>query len=425
MSNELRNRVAEDPKREMELILNSINYSKSNSKFYRNLFAELKINWDDFSLNDFRGLPFTTKQDISENNLEFLAVGIDKVADFSTTSGTSGAPITIFSTKTDLEILADNEAYSFGLVGANSNDVFQLMTSMDKQFMAGLAYYLGAQKLNSGIIRIGPGVPSLQWKSVLLYRPTILIGVPSFVVALMEFARANNIDYSKCSVKKIICIGEPIRDDNFQLNIIGKRITQDWNVELFSTYASTEMSVAFTECEMHLGNHLNDDLLFLEVLDENGIESEEGEVGEVVITTLKREGMPLIRYRTGDLTRIYREPCKCGRNTPRIGRIIGRLNQMIKFKGTTIFPGAIFDVLDNLPRVWLYKVEVEKDNLENDKIIIYLQQEIQNTTDFEILVEACKSRLRVLPVFVFESQDFIYNMIYKKDIRKPEKISFK
>lgn len=408
-----------------EALIQVFEYAKVKSLFYQRLFKNEYLEAKDFSLRNFKKLPFTNKEDISESNLDFLAVSLDKVADYSTTSGTSGDSITVFLSKDDLENLGRNEADSFELAGATSKDVFQLMTTMDKQFMAGLAYYLGAQRLNAGMIRVGPGLPAYQWKSIILYKPTILIGVPSFIVTLLEYAENQGIEFSKTSVRKIICIGEAIREDDFSLNVLGKRITDKWNVELFSTYASTEMAVAFTECKIHNGNHLNSELLFLEVINEFGEDAEDGSIGEIVITTLKREAMPLLRYRTGDLARVYRAPCKCGNTAPRIGRILGRKNQMIKFKGTTIFPAAIFEIFDSLPNNWLYKVEISKDNLDNDKIIIYLQEEMEQSSEFGIVLEKCKSNLKVVPYFVFENADVLYRMIFNKDLRKPEKIVFK
>ena len=425
MSNKLKHLGSTGHEVPTEALFQVFEYAKAKSLFYQRLFENLTLEENEFSLKNFKKLPFTNKEDVSKSNLDFLAVSKDKVADYSTTSGTSGDPITVFLSKADLENLAKNEADSFKLAGATSQDVFQLMTTMDKQFMAGLAYYLGAQRLNAGMIRLGPGLPAYQWKSIFLYNPTILIGVPSFIVSLLDFAKNQGIEFSKSSVRKIICIGEAIREDDFSLNVLGKRITQEWNVELFSTYASTEMGVAFTECRVHNGNHLDSDLLYLEVINEFGEDAKDGCVGEIVITTLKREAMPLLRYRTGDLARVYREPCKCGNTAARIGRIIGRKNQMIKFKGTTIFPAAIFEIFDSLPNNWLYKVEVSKDYLDNDKITIYLQEEMEETSDFDRVLDKCKSNLKVVPFFVFEKIDVLSRMIFNKDFRKPEKIVFK
>lgn len=404
-----------------ELLKNQLIYTLNKSPFYQLYFKDHQI----IDEHTFKSLPKTNKQHLSDQNEAFLCVPTTKIAEYATTSGTSGNPVTIYLTKKDLSRLAYNEKTSFETIGATSNDVFQLMTTIDKQFMAGLAYYLGAQELDAGIIRIGPGVPSMQWDSIVKYKPTILIVVPSFLVTLLSYAKQHGINPNETSVKSIICIGESIRTDDFQNNVLAERILSEWNVLLFSTYASTEMGAAFTECSAQNGGHLNEDLIFLEVLDEMGNEVESGEVGEIVITTLGNEGMPLIRYETGDLARVYREKCNCGRTSPRLGPILTRKNQMIKFKGTTLFPPSIFEIFDSRSEIACYKVEVSKDYLNNDTLTVLLENNLENTAVHKEIMEECSAKLRVVPHFVFLESDYLRNQVFKKHMRKPEKIIFK
>jgi phenylacetate-CoA ligase len=291
--------------------------------------------------------------------------------------------------------------------------------------MAGLAYYLGVQSLGGGMIRIGPGVPALQWRSILTNQPTVLIAVPSFIITLIDYAKAHGIDFNATSVRSIVCIGEAIREEDLSLNILGRRITADWNVELFSTYASTEMAAAFTECTAHQGCHLNESLLFMEVLDDHGTPVANGTSGEIVVTTLGTEGMPLIRYKTGDIAHVYYDACACGRKSPRLGPIVGRKNQLIKYKGTTIFPRSIFEIFDGFAEITCYKVEVSKDYLGNDTLTVLLERSIEHSGIMPAVVEACQSRLRVVPHFVYLENDYLRSQVFKSNIRKPEKILFK
>jgi phenylacetate-CoA ligase len=408
----------------LKSVLETLVHAKKNSPFYANSLSGFSFT-EDLTHDQIRNLPFTTKEDVSQDNRSFLAVPLTQVAEYNTTSGTSGEAITLFLTKSDLVRLAKNERDSLALTGANSEDVFQLMTTIDKQFMAGLAYYLGVQELNAGMIRIGPGVPALQWRSILLYNPTVLIAVPSFIINLIDYAKSNQIDFKNSSVRSIVCIGEAIREDDFSLNVLGTRIKEDWNVELFSTYASTEMGSAFTECVAQKGCHLNDELLYLEVLNENGDEVDDGEIGEITVTTIGTIGTPLIRYKTGDLARVYKSVCGCGKDTPRLGPIVGRKNQMIKFKGTTIFPNSVFEIFDRIPTITCYKVEITKDYLGSDVITVLLEKKVENSQVMTQIVEACKSRLRVVPHFVFLESDYLRSQVYKNNSRKPEKIIFK
>jgi phenylacetate-CoA ligase len=407
----------------LEQLSNTIHYAVNHAPFYQRHFANNALN--SLSLEVFSTLPFTTKEDLSQNNRDFLCVPTNQVAEYVTTSGTSGKPVTIYLTKKDLVRLAKNEKESFELTGAKAGDLFQLMTTIDKQFMAGLAYYLGVQELNAGMIRIGPGVPALQWNSILENKPTILIAVPSFLVNLIDYAKQNGIDINQTSVRAAICIGEPIREDDLSENVLARRIHADWDIELFSTYASTEMGAAFTECTAHQGGHLNEDLIYLEVLDEEGNNVPHGEKGEIVITTLGTEGTPLIRYKTGDVARIYREACKCGRTSPRVGPILGRKNQMIKFKGTTIFPPSIYEIFDSRSEVSCYKIEVAKDYLGHDTITILLENRIEHHPVMSQIIEDCKAKLRVVPHFVFLETDYLRSQVFKNHMRKPEKIVFK
>ncbi len=402
-----------------------IDHAFEHAPFYR---AHLKNHYHPnaaFGIDAYKRLPFTTKEDLAADNEAFLCVPQNQIAEYVTTSGTTGNPISLYLTKNDLKRLARNERDSFTLMGSTSDDLFQLLTTIDKQFMAGLAYFLGVQELGAGIIRTGPGVPQLQWASILKYKPTKLIAVPSFVVTLIEYARENGIDYRNSSVEGIVCIGEPIRNEDLSLNTLGKRITEDWDVRLFSTYASTEMGAAFSECTAQQGCHLNEDLLFLEVLKEDGEEAKHGESGEIVVSTLGVEGTPLIRYRTGDIAHVYRETCSCGRSTPRLGPIIGRKKQMIKYKGTTLYPKAIFEVLESFREVSCYKVLVDKDELNNDEITIQLEERIEESDVYGEIRELCKARLRVIPKFEFLNADELRANVYKKHMRKPEKILFK
>lgn len=400
------------------------NYAKKHSPFYQKHLNGFEFN-SAFDTSQLSSVPFTTKDDVSADNRSFLAVPLAQVAEYVTTSGTSGEPITIYLTKNDLARLAKNEHDSLALTGARTNDVFQLMTTIDKQFMAGLAYYLGVQSLGAGMIRIGPGVPALQWRSILLNQPTVLIAVPSFIITLIDYAKAQGIAINSTSVRSIVCIGEAIREEDLSLNILGRRITADWNVELFSTYASTEMAAAFTECTAHQGCHLNESLLFMEVLDDDGKPVSNGASGEVVVTTLGTEGTPLIRYKTGDIAHVYYDECTCGRTSPRLGPIVGRKNQLIKYKGTTIFPRSIFEIFDSFAEITCYKVEVAKDYLGNDTLTVLLERSIEHCGIMPSIIEACQSRLRVVPHFVYLENDYLRSQVFKSNIRKPEKIVFK
>jgi phenylacetate-CoA ligase len=402
-----------------------LKYVSENSKFYQRLLSSFNIDVTKINtIEDLTQIPFTTKDDLSHYNDDFLCIEKKKVADYVTTSGTLSAPVAFYLTKNDIERLSENEAEALRCAGGVPNDIYQIMTTIDKQFIAGLAYYLGISKIGAGIVRNGPGSPYLQWESIQRFSPTILISIPSFIPKLIDFAIEHQIDFKNSSVKSIVCIGEPIRHTDFTLNELGKRILSQWDVKLYSTYASTEMSAAFTECSEGKGGHLNPELIILELVDENGKNVANGEMGEVVVTTLGVEGMPLLRYKTGDLCHVYYDACSCGRNTPRIGPVVGRKQQMIKFKGTTLFPPAIFDVLEMMSEIELYQVEISKDEFDNDLITILLPKEIETVEFKQKLKSSFKSKLRVTPLYRFIEKTLLNKQIFRNDKRKPEKIIY-
>ncbi|MET3979635.1 phenylacetate-CoA ligase [Mucilaginibacter sp. UYP25] len=375
-----------------------LQYVNQHSPFYKELFAKNAVDVSNIkTIADLSALPTTTKEDLQRRNDDFLCVDSDKIIEYASTSGTLGSPVIIALTESDLRRLTLNEYNSFVCADGSASDIYQLMLTLDRQFMAGIAYYSGLRKLGAGIIRLGPGVPSLQWETIERLKPTGIVAVPSFILKLIQFARDNNIDINRSSVKKAICIGENIRNADFSYNVLGKKITEVWDIQLYSTYASTEMQTAFTECSAGNGGHLQPELLIVELLDDNDQQVPPNTPGEVTITTLGVEGMPLLRYKTGDICMYFDDACACGRNSLRLSSVIGRKRQMIKFKGTTLYPPALFDLLTEIEDVLDFVVEVYSNEIGMDEVLLYIVP--LNTT------KACdngiraylQARLRVSP----------------------------
>lgn len=397
-----------------------LQYVNTHSVYYKNLFAEHNIDISSINnLEDLQAIPTTTKEDLQRNNDDFVCVPTHKIIDFATTSGTLGDPVTFGLTDNDLERLAYNEAISFDCAGIKEGDVVQLMTTMDRRFMAGLAYFLGLRKMKVGVIRVGAGIPELQWDSILKYKPTYLITVPSFLLKLIEYADSHGIDYNNLGIKGAICIGESLRNQDFSNSILADKIASKWNIKLFSTYASTEMSTAFTECEHGVGGHHHPELIIVEVLDEENNPVKEGESGELTITTIGVEAMPLIRFKTGDIVKLHTDPCACGRNTLRVGPVIGRKQQMIKYKGTTLYPPAMNDVLNDFSTIDNYLIQICTNDLGTDEIVIKIA--VNSPTD-EFLAEVkdhFRAKLRVTPKIEFVSKEILNPIVFNPMNRKP------
>lgn len=400
-----------------------MHYLYRSSPFYKKMFEELGIHPDDIrTLNDLALFPTTTKSDLQFFNEDFICVPKQDIVDYSSTSGTVGAPINFILNESDLERLAYNEAISFSCAGVKQGDLVQLMTTMDRRFMAGLAYFLGLRKLGAGVIRAGTGVPDFQLDSIISNKPKFLIAVPSFLLKLIQHAEERGIDLNKTSPVAAICIGEPLRNQDFSPLTLSQRINEKWNIELFSTYASTEMSTAFTECEAHRGGHEHPELIITEILDENDLPVQDGMIGELTITTLGVEGMPLLRYKTGDIVQKHSEKCSCGRASSRIGHVIGRKQQMIKYKGTTLFPLAIQDVLNGFNEVHGHIVEISTNEIGTDNIHVKVCSSNPSADFRSSLSETLRAKIRVIPDITFISEGELNRLVMPTGSRKPKVI---
>ncbi len=377
-------------------------YLSQNSPFYKDHFQKHRINTGNItSVDQLHLLPVTVKDDLQMRNMDFLCVPAAEIIEYCSTSGTLGNPVTIALTENDLQRLTLNEYLSFKCAGATEKDIFLLMLTLDRQFMAGIAYFLGARQLGAGIIRGGPGNVAMHLDTINRLKPTVLVAVPSFVSGMIAYANANDIDLNKTSVKKIICIGDNIREETLTPNALGSRILDNWKVSIHSTYASTEQQTAFTECEYGCGGHHQPGLLIFEVLDENNRQVQPGENGELTVTTLGVEGMPLLRYKTGDICTYFTEPCKCGRHSYRISPIAGRKQQLVKYKGTTLYPQTIFNALNSIPEIADYAVKVKSDELGLDDLEIILALSARSSISDQQIRQILQSKLRIIPTISY------------------------
>ena len=400
-----------------------LQYLKEKSPYYQRLFRENNIDITQIQhLEDLQRLPTTSKDDLQRYNDDFLCVPKEAIVDYASTSGTLGKPVTFGLTDRDLDRLAYNEAISLSCAGISQGDVVQLMTTIDRRFMAGLAYFLGIRHLGASIVRIGAGIPELQWDSILFYHPTYLIAVPSFLLKLIEYAEKNGIDYRHSSVKGVVCIGETLRLQDFSPNLLTDKIMEKWpELRLYSTYASTEMSTTFTECDAQQGGHHHPELIITEVLDDEGNPLPYGQLGELTITTLGVEGMPLLRFRTGDMVTLHDTPCSCGRNTLRVSPVVGRKQQMIKYKGTTLYPPALMDLLTEFAQVENYIIEISSNEILTDEILIKIGSCEPSEALKEEIANHFRAKMRVVPKIEFYPVDTIEQQLYPKGSRKPVK----
>lgn len=340
-------------------------YVSRYSPFYQRLLKENNItDLDRISIHDMSKLPITKKKDLTEHNFDFFCGDLSEAADIVSTSGsTSKVPIIHPLTKSDLARLAYNEKVSFQKADVGKEDLILLTTALDGSFVAGLAYYLGVKEIGSKVIRAGSRNIMLQYDLLKAYPINILIGVPSNIIRLYDYCRDRGLDISNIGITKLILIGEAIRDMDYKLNQLGKRLEEIFpGVKLYSTYANTETCTSFCECTSGMGGHLNPDLAYAEIVDDEGNELQDRQIGHLIITTFGAQGMPLLRYDTGDLTFLDHSKCSCGRTSVRIGPILGRGEGICKINGITFNLSSLSEVILRIPEIRDYCVVVHKDD---------------------------------------------------------------
>ncbi len=399
------------------LLKNHLDYLAQNSPYYRRIFSGLGIDIDNVTLENLSDLPFTNKSAFEKCNDELLAVPLARIIDIVLSSGTTGKPTKIMYTENDLTRLAYNEEISFASCGVTSGDVVLLTCTMDRCFIAGLAYFLGARSLGAATVRNGLSSFASHLEIIQRMNPTVIVGVPSFLRKLGLFLKSKDVNPQTTSVARLVCIGEPIRAKNLSLLRMGEDLEEIWGAKVFSTYASSEIITTFCECTAQKGGHLHPELAIVEIVNDKGDVLPPGEEGEVVVTPLSVEGMPLLRFKTGDVSFLADKPCDCGRVSPRLGPISGRKKQMIKYRGTTLYPQAIYSVLDEIPEVNEYYVTVTSNFDLSDVVKVHVST-YNDSCSPDRIMDKLQIHLRVRPEVVISSEETIRKHVYSRNSRK-------
>lgn len=342
------------------------------SEHYKKLYAEKGLSPDSIKhIEDIRKLPFTTKQDLRDNfPYGLLSTPKKDCVRLHSSSGTTGTPTVIFHNQHDLNSWANLVARSLFSTGIRDTDVFQNMSGYGL-FTGGLGFQYGIERLGALSIPAAAGNSIRQIKLMRDYGTTAAHAIPSYLGYLYEVFESEGLDPKKDTVLKRMIIGaEPHTDDT------RKRIEELFGIKAFNSYGLSEMNgpgVAF-ECEHQTGLHMWEDAFVAEIVNPQTLEPvPDGEIGELVMTTLDRQSMPIIRYRTRDLTRFLPVECPCGRTHRMIDRIAGRSDDMFIIKGCNVFPMQIEGVLMKIPEVGNdYRITLETEN-NNDTITVEVE----------------------------------------------------
>jgi len=384
---------------QMKRLKQTVRQAYKNIPFYKEHFSKLHIQPKDvISLKDIRKLPFTTREDLREYYpFGMLAVTKAQVVRLHTSSGTTGKPKAIFFTKKDVDRAAELIARCLIMTGVAKDDVLQNMMTYGL-FTGALVMHYGAEKVGVLVIPAGPGNTKRQLALMQDFKTTTLHITPSYALYLASVMQNEGLDPQKDFTLRRAYLGsEPYSEET------RKKIEKFFHIDVYNSYGLSEMNgpgVAF-ECREKNGMHLWEDNFIMEIIDpDTGETKPDGEKGELVLTTLYREAMPILRYRTSDITRILPGKCKCGRTHRRISRIIGRTDDMIIVRGVNIFPQQVERVLMGIKAVaqnyqivlesydqMTVRVEIVKE-LFDGKVdrLVNLRNEITEKIRSEILV---------------------------------------
>ena len=367
----------------------------ANSPFYKKVFDENGFSADSIkSLDDLKNLPFTTKDDLrSGYPFGFTSIPLQKCIRVHSSSGTTGNPTLVLHSQKDIDSWANQVARCMYMVGIRDTDVFQ-NTSGYGMFTGGLGFQYGAEKLGSLTVPAAAGNSKRQIKFIVDFGTTVLHIIPSYATRLAEVFHEMNIDPRTDTKLRIFCIGAEPHSEEQRL-----RIEQLLGVKAYNCFGMSEMNgpgVAF-ECTEQNGLHIWEDYVIAELIDPKTLQPvPDGEIGELVLTTLRREAMPLIRYRTHDLTRFLTGECPCGRTHRRIDRFTGRSDDMIILKGVNFFPIQIETVLMGFKELGgNYLITIETVG-NNDEMLIEVELSDLFTDDYGMLERLNKKIVRML-----------------------------
>ncbi len=408
-----------------ELLAQHAAYCYEHSPHYRRLFEKLNLGPADIAgVEDLPRLPITHKSDLEQCGDDFLCTPTEPIVDVCQTSGSMGEPVSLYQTAADLERVGYNEQLGFIAAGVTASDRVLIACAMGRCFMAGLAYFEGVRRIGAMAIRAGSGALSVVAQSVRTHRPTVIIAVPSQLLTLADALDEQGLPPKTAGVRTLICIGEPIRNDDLSLSPLGERLTARWGCDVRGTYASTEMATAFTDCQAGRGGHLIPDLMAVEIVDSHGRPCPPGSPGRVIATPLQVTGMPLLRFCTGDIAALHTDPCPCGRNTPRLGPILGRLGQLLKIRGTSVYPEAVFAALREFEGIVDYYLEIHDDFELSDRacLTVALADEKDKGLDCRRIAERIRGRTRVTLEVKAAPAAEVAARVHRPDRRKPRRV---
>ena len=384
---------------QLERLQETVSRVYANVEPYRKKMDEAGVKPEDIkSLDDLKKLPFVTKQDMRDNYpFGLFAVPKDKLVRIHASSGTTGKPTVVGYTQADLETWTECVSRIACMGGATEKDVAQICFGYG-MFTGALGLHYGLEKIGAAIVPSSTGNSEKQIMYMQDFETSLLVATPSYALRLAEVAREMGVDPEKDLKVKIALVGSELLTDAMR-----EEMHKYWgkDIKITSNYGMSELMGPGVsgECLETCGMHINEDFFIPEIIDPaTGEALPAGEQGELVITCIKKEGIPLIRYRTKDITRLFYEKCKCGRTFCRMENLSGRSDDMLKIRGVNVFPSQIEEVILSIEELGPhYEIVLERDGyLDKLTVKVELAQITDSFSTLETISKTLKSKLKIV-----------------------------
>ncbi|MBD3264095.1 MAG: hypothetical protein GF375_03215 [Candidatus Omnitrophica bacterium] len=406
-------------KRQFVKIKQALNHAYKNSKFYRNLYRKNSITPKDIkNLEDFKNIPVVSRRDLYDYNWEIPAVSKNKWIDISVTSGTTRKPTFIPYTRGDLSRMAKITSILHNIAGIKRGDIVQITYPLGTgMWVAGFHNWLGLYNNNICSLRFGPGFTESQLNNALTLGSSVFLGSPSFMARLKAFADSRR-EFRNFKPRLICVCGQNIVNSDFTCNKLGRQLKKLWRGTVIKpVYGASEGPICGTVCDKGVGYHIPGEFFYLEILDKDNRNLEEGKKGRLVITSLGTEAFPLIRYAIGDISFLMKGRCSCGWSSARMGPISTRIDELLKFKGLLINPYEISETVSGLEGINNYYLQAFNDTDLMDKLRIIIAVEDKKSKNEKervgsLVRKTIKSKFRINTEILIESREAVNKKIF-------------
>ncbi|MCL5035538.1 MAG: AMP-binding protein [Chloroflexi bacterium] len=408
----------------LERLREQVIHALSNSVYYKELFKNAGVCEKDInSLSDLQKLPFSNRDDLEKNNRDFMCRPMDEISDISRTSGTTGDPIYMAMSYEDLSHAAGMTSRLLNGLNIGKGDRVAILTPLNDLVNPSIVFERSFRDfMGLPTFRIGSISKNKQLTYLRDFGVTTVNAAPSLLLALAQSMDKHRFEPADFKLKSALLIGQPLYGPGWEPLELKKRIEEIWGIKVYSGYGSTEMSSYCVECEKGAGQHIQWESLIIEIVDpDTGVVLPPGKTGEVVITTLYREAMPLIRYRSGDISSLETGECECGRKSPRLMAVLGRKDEFFKINGIGLFPIQMENCVMKVPEVDAYQIQVYTDMSGQDQIDVFFSTSSEPEAVTRKVSAQFTDDLELSPVALARDRTEIEWRLYKHGSNKPNR----